>query len=309
MKIHSAMKWFAVTAVVAVGLAQAGRREAPVARHWDRTQGGGIDLRPRLVQGSVFTGTTNTGTRPEIAFWARNVSDDTVQAVAQRLAESATFADEQGRAVAAAVKVGPSPMPSYSHQLSLSPAEPLRADAWYTLSVERDLALVVGGPEDRLEDLQGSKQVRFFTGSAPQVRRIIRTADPGKPMQLDVVMSEPVELGSLVREGARVELGHKVLAGCITWDSGCVRADSTRRTNAFSFVPAQPLRGVQAVDLALSFGAGVRGEARTVEAGAAVANLALDRSSGQPRHVVAVAAQAWSQCLDSADVQCWKSAR
>src|SRR5262245_25204431 len=69
---------------------------SPLAGDWGNPTGGGLDMRPRLVQGSVFSGTTGTGTRPEVLFWARNVSAQNVEAVADRLRESASFADEQG---------------------------------------------------------------------------------------------------------------------------------------------------------------------------------------------------------------------
>lgn len=276
-----------------------------------RDEGGGFDVRPRLTQASHFSGTTNTGREPEVLFLARNVSAETVDVVAEQLRAKAAFVDAAGSRIPARVQAEPSLGTSYTHAITLTPARPLEADAWYTLTIERDPALVVGGPEDMLDDPDVAKQVRMFTGSAPQIRRITRGTDPRKPSQIDVVMSEPVELGELVRLGFQVQVGARPLAGCVAWDAGCVAAGvtpaGTAKTNAFSFRPATPLREERPIDLVVAMSARVHGAERSVEEGAAVTRMPLDASTGQRRHLVAVAASQWNLCSDTGDVQCWRS--
>lgn len=288
----------------------------PAARHEvrdraDRDEGGGLDVRPRLTQASHFSGTTNTGRQPEVQFLARNVSAETVDAVAAQLRAKAAFVDAAGRRIAALAQAAPSLGTSYTHSITLTPSSPLDADAWYTLTIERDPALVVGGPEDMLDDPDVAKQVRMFTGSAPQIRRITRATDPRKASQIDVVMSEPVELGELVRLGFQVQVGTQPLSGCVVWDAGCVTtgatAVGTAKTNAFSFRPAAPLRVERPIDLVVAMSARVHGAGRSVEEGAAVTRMPLDASTGQRRHIVAVAAAQWNLCSDTGDVQCWRS--
>ena len=276
----------------------------------DRDEGGGFDVRPRLTQASHFSGTTNTGRLPEVLFLARNVSPETVDGVAAQLRARAAFVDAAGRRIAALAQAAPSLGTSYTHSITLSPAHPLDADAWYTLSIERDPALVVGGPEDMLDDPDAAKQVRMFTGSAPQIRRITRATDPHKASQIDVVMSEPVDLGELVRLGFQVQVGAQPLAGCVVWDAGCVTAGATAvgaKTNAFSFRPTTPLRMERPIDLVVAMSARVHGAGRSVEEGAAVTRMPLDASTVQRRHLVAVAAAQWNLCSDTGDVQCWRS--
>src|SRR5512140_501494 len=227
----------------------------------EKDEGGGFDVRPRLTQASHFSGTTNTGRQPDVLFLARNVSAETVDGVAEQLRAKATFVDAAGRRTPALARSAPSLGTAYTHAITLTPARPLDADAWYTLTIERDPALVVGGPEDMLDDPDAAKQVRLFTGSAPQIRRITRSADPGKPSQIDVVMSEPVELGELVRLGFQVQVGARPPAGCVAWDAGCIDGakQGATKTDAFSFRPEAPLREARPVDLVVAMNARVHG--------------------------------------------------
>src|SRR5688572_465608 len=81
--------------------------------HTPVDEGGGFDLRPRLVQASHFSGTTRAETRPQVRFRGRHIASP--EAVAARLQELASFSDEQGHTVGVEVAVQPSRMPTYSH--------------------------------------------------------------------------------------------------------------------------------------------------------------------------------------------------
>jgi hypothetical protein len=320
MKISNLVTWLVAGGALAVGLLSVELTVGPaphagatssatndVRAHAGREEGGGFDVRPRLTQASHFSGTTNTGRQPEVMFLARNVGPETVDAVAEQLRAKAVFVDAAGGRIPAKAQTEPSLGTSYTHAITLTPAQPLAADTWYTLTIERDPALVVGGPEDMLDDPDAAKQVRMFTGSAPQIRRITRGTDARKASQIDVVMSEPVELGELVRLGFQVQVGARPLAGCVAWDAGCVDTGATAKTNAFSFHPAMPLVIERPIDLVVAMSARVHGAARSVEEGAALTRMPLDASTGQRRHLVAVAAAQWNLCSDTGDVQCWRN--
>ena len=322
MKTHNLVTSLVIVGAAAAGVALAQRGRAPVpaaaqtfAPEADevirRDEGGGFDLRPRLVQASHFSGTTSTGREPEVEFLARNVSAENVDTVAELVRARAAFVDAAGGRITALVRTAPSLGTSFTHTVLLRPLRPLDADAWYTLVIDRDPALVVGGPEDMLDDPDVAKQVRLFTGSAPQIRRITRGTDARKLSQIDVVMSEPVDLAELVRMGFEVRLGGSAVAGCVVRDAGCVDARATRpgtRTNAFSFRPETPLPGGRPTDLVIAVSGRVRGAGRSVEEGAALTRMSLDASTGQRRHVVAIAASQWNLCSDTGDVLCWRSA-
>jgi hypothetical protein len=199
-----------------------------------------------------------------------------------------------------------------------APAQSLDADAWYTLTIDRDPGMVVGGPEDMLDDPDAAKQVRLFTGSAPQIRRIARSAEAGKPSQIEVEMSEPVDLGELVRLGVQVQVNARPVAGCVVWDAGCVdpaKAGAGQaglrqaglRVDAFSFRPDVALREAWPIDATVALSARVRGAGRSVEEGARLTRARLDASGGALRHVVAVPAAQWNLCSDTGDVQCWRT--
>lgn len=315
---HFMMKGMAVFGVVLGGFAahsmsnthapaivpvQAGTACEARAQH-----GGGLDLRPRLVQASLFSGTTNTGTQPSALFRVRNADAETVRAIADKLKEGARFTDAAGTSISAKISFERSRMPSYEFDVTLAPESELRPDTAYTLSIDRDLSFVVGGHEDPLvDDGKATRDTDFFTGSAPRIRRILRSADPSKGLEtFDVILSEPVALGALSR-GFRVFSGSQRLGGCVAWEGGCAKADSRAVVNAFSFRLSSPVRGKAPSDVTFALGGEVRGQGRSVAEGAVATRATLDTSLGQVNRVSPLAASDWKNCSSDGDTVCWNA--
>jgi hypothetical protein len=212
--------------------------------------GGGPDMRVRLVQTSHFDGTTGATTQPRIVFHGRNAHGDQAVELAARLAESARFEDARGGTVRALAEVGEATIGSWDFTVLLQPERPLDAGAWYTLDVQKELALVVGTAEGSEAERDGHMRVRFFTGNDPSVRRMVVAVAPEKRSRtIDLMTSEPVELGKLAAAFALTGAEGKPIAGCLAWEGRCVREGANVRTNAFSFLLAD---GSDAAQLARS---------------------------------------------------------
>src|SRR4051794_15256508 len=82
-------------------VAALGPRALPPSLH-----GGGRDLRPRVVQTSLFSGSTHVGLSPEVSFNVR-IGTGNIREVAAKLEAGARFTDRQGLTTAVVAGVTP----------------------------------------------------------------------------------------------------------------------------------------------------------------------------------------------------------
>jgi hypothetical protein len=205
---------------------------------------------PRIVQRSTPSGTTNFSASTGIAFEVLGGA----ASLAQTFASRSGFFTLDGTRAADAVT-----LPGAATDFLLAPATPLAADTWFELKTAA--ATEYGSAFDSFDG-----RMLFFTGSAPKIRFLRRTAQP-KGVQHFMYVS--------LTEAARVTTiawfdGTKQVPGCIFRDGTC----QTVTTSAFDF---------RFDETSASFPSTTRVE--------------LDGTSYD--------LAPWTQCPDDADTLCW----
>lgn len=227
-----------------------------------------------LTQTSVPEGATNVDTEARVNFAATTNREGAV-AVTAWLSTHSGFRGDDGTVVPIAVTVERVPKgQSYTHVFQVAAATALTADRWYTLAVSNGTGVRVHGLEPESDTGDGFRS-RFFTGSSPRVRKIIRS-DRALPT---VVFSEPVQLGSLAK-GLLVSDENGVSIACAAMAEACVTADDTRAADQvqLKFSADVPAHGALRVALApTTLGSGrTVGEARALPAARTVSAIVVD---------------------------------
>jgi hypothetical protein len=230
-----------------------------------------VSVRPEtlstLTQTSIPDGTTNTGTQPPLNFAMRNLAQAELDRVVRWLEAHAVIRGPKGERVTigAAAMPLPSSESTFSHVIQITPSQELALDRWYSLdvSISADVNLVDSDGELYRD---GVFQTRFFTGSAPRVRKMSLRPDNS----LEIVFSEPVELGTLAA-GLAIAAGTTTLAGCATHRGHCLVPEHPVVSDHVEYRFDSPFK-LEGAPLRVSLSDAVSGSARTVgEARAAAA--------------------------------------
>jgi hypothetical protein len=212
-----------------------------------------------LTQTSIPDGTTNTGTQPPLNFGMRDLAQGQLDRVARWLEAHAVVLGPNGERVTIATNAIPLPTSEtkFSHVVQITPSQELALDRWYSLqvSMSAEVNLVDSAGETHRD---GVFQTRFFTGSAPQIRKIsLRPAG-----SLEIAFSEPVELGTLAA-GLAVASGETTLAGCATHRGHCLVPEHPVVSDHVEYRFDSPFR-LERAPLRVSLSDAVSGSARTV---------------------------------------------
>ena len=283
--------------------------------------GGGWDQRVRVGLVSPPSGSTNVDVAPVIVFGVQNGTDERASDAGKRLAARASFVDAQGASTSAQVQVDPAKGGEFTHYIRLSPVTPLSPDRWYAL----DIAPPPGGADDpqgivvgdatgtaSTNSRTGAERAFLFTGSAPHIIRVERTSVAGKADDyVNVLLSEPAQLATLVGHGFSVEASGASLQGCID-RNGCVTQPDSAIVNGFDYKLEAPLSNGGAVPALTAFLAGdvaPPGAGRTVAAGASVLGVSLTNSGGVQGIASRIAPADWTACPGSnGEMMCWAPA-
>jgi hypothetical protein len=288
-------------------------RLRPIVDDYPSTSGeGGGSYQPSLVQRTVPTGSTATDPTLGIRYEVENATPEMAAALVPIIQSNVAYFDLEGSRTEALVVLDPPPTPTVDSikgpalaatvppAVTILPAQALRRDAWYVLRVLASRSYRIKPLDSRRSTLD----VRFFTGSAPTVRYLLRsTISKGKGESVQVVMSEPVSLAMLSRGGFVLSGAKGALDGCVYREGQCLGAGSAVTNTGFDFQLEQPL-DINGLARA-TFSGDVKGSGRSVAQAAALLATPLDSSvsSGRDGVSFAVLAADWFSCGDA--ISCW----
>jgi hypothetical protein len=172
---------------------------------------------------------------------------------------AAVVTTTNGSAIASPGKDAEAPVGG-DYVFALRPSSVLREDVWYDVKCPAMADVSIG--EDDSYSLGADTLTRFFTGSAPQVRKLDLVEKTGVPARsLLVQMSEPMRLMDLLSGGLAVLAVNPLQGGCIVWNDTCVETTTDSVvTSGFEYRFTSNLPERFELELALS----VRGVTRDV---------------------------------------------
>ena len=256
------------TAVLMVGCS--GNQGTVVRREAALTDGG-----PKigLIQESLFPGSTNATATPVLVLRARSITGAIATSLGARLESNMVFASADGQDVTAAnVTIRndapgsessgkqPERMDVGDYVFAVAAVVALRGDAWYELqwAAMTDVAISADDSYDLGVDILS----RFYTGSAPQLRKLDVVNKPGAPVRsLVIQLSEPVNLKDVLSGGVVATAVAPMSSGCVIQNGDCLQVASDGATVSgfeYRFTSDVPARFELALALSL------RGVAKTV---------------------------------------------
>lgn len=249
--------------------------------------GGGRAL-PVVAQVTVPTGSTNVDPLAGVQFTVERTADNAeISRLITQVAEGAGFFDDQSTRLCGAVASG---------GFVLRPTCSLSADTWYELRLGAASGYLLGSV---FHHDPATGVVRFFTGSAPRLRHLSRTAlsKPGDKF-VTVAFTEPVTLGTASGDAMKLYDGSTAFAGCAWGENVCLDAGATLRTTVVDYRFEQQSEGPPPVTR-IAIAGTATGGGRTFAQGAALHGDAL---GGDGR--VSYEVSSWVSC--GQDIECWR---
>lgn len=264
---------------------------------------------PLLVdQLGVAHGTTAVDVHARISFGVRQngVPEADVEPLVRK--SIAVFDENGGEAPVTITRDEGTLNPQYDMLFALQPVSALAADHWHELRVTMSEKIVFR-LEDPVDVSASSASVRFFTGSAPMIRKLTRYRDAGKPVLLTFELSEPVSFASFP-SALQLVVDETPIEPCIAVEEGngvgCLKDGSSIHREAFQVVLPPSTGAGDAIAIRVGVPASLQGSGRTVAEGMVVAGTAGAQVSPEGVTVVAPPKD-WYACAP--DATCWRTPR